>query len=320
MSSWVVTLALLVSTRHLCAHRRLLGVSKSCMRWAVLAELGAKPYHYYWVKALVRFQEAIVQSNSPLLADVARADAMLACDVLPDGHQCTACWSAELADALKSIGAAAGLEVQGTEWSERVKQGLPLGCRSAVMDATLAAYDRLAWQECLGAEHAVRSEQLPDGVRRKRLTYFAYFKPAQLGQVPAYLRLDHERHKHIRHMSRFRLSCHKLHVEVGRRCNPREAWAARTCTRCSPAHLASLTCAVDDEHHMIFECERFEALRNEVVEFTPGSHRFVPGVRTALNRAGSSVRRFIESDPRTVSHFVSKCMDILDNEAHNRDA
>ncbi len=68
---------------------------------------------------------------------------------------------------------------------------------------------------------------------------------------------------------------------------------------------------------MIFECERFEALRSEPVEFVPGSHRFVPGVRTTLIQAHGSVRRFMDSDPQTVLHFVSKCMSILDDEARN---
>ena len=69
---------------------------------------------------------------------------------------------------------------------------------------------------------------------------------------------------------------------------------------------------------MIFECERFEALRNEAVECVPGTRRFVPGIRTTLDRAGrGSVRRFMDSDPQTVLHFVSRCMNILEDEARN---
>ena len=305
-----------VSIRHLCTLRRLLGVSNSSYRWAVLAELGVKPYHYYWVKALLKFQAAIVHSNSSLLAEVSRADAMLANDTLPNGQRCTDCWSAELALALRSIGEAAGMPEEGLGWAERVAQGLPVASRNAVMDATLEAYDRLAWQECTGAQGLVRSAQLPPGLGRKRLTYFAHFKPTQPDQMPSYLRLGEQRHKQIKLMARFRLGCHKLQVELGRRTNPLVAWQHRTCMRCSAAHRASLTCAVDDEHHMIFDCERFEALRNEAAEFVPGTRRYTPGVRTTLNRAGGSVRRFMESDPQTVLKFVSKCMDIVETEAH----
>ena len=300
-----------VSTRHICALRRMLGVANSTARWAVLAELGAKPYHFYWIKALVRFQEAILQSNSPLLAEVAKADAALASDVLPGGQRCSTCWSAELADALESIGGAAGMPAQGDNWAVRVRQGNPLGCRPAVLDATLAAYDVLAWRECEGRHDLVRSAQLPPGVRRKLLTYSAYFKTTQPDQVPAYLRLDQELHKHIRQLARFRLSCHKLQVELARHRRPLANWSDRTCTRCSAAHLATLSCTIDDEHHMIFDCERFAALRDH---HPPNTRRAAPSTRAALDDAQGSVRRFMESDPHTVLHFISGCMDILDSE------
>ena len=324
-----------VSRRQLWALRRLLGVSNSAVRWAVLAELGVKPYHYYWVKALLKFQEAIVQSNSSLLADVAKADALLAGDVMPDGRRCTDCWSAELARALRSIGEVVDRAEDGAGWAGQITQGVPFGSRHAVLDAALVAYDRLAWEEGLigldGAQGLVRSAQLPEGVGRKHLTYFAWFKPTQQHAMPTYLKLDQERHKQIKQLARFRLSCHKLRVELERhRLNPqhvpnapppnpppRVPWQERTCTRCSAAHLASLACAVDDEHHMVFDCERFEDLRNEAVEFVPGTLRFVPGVRTCLVRAGGSVRRFMDSDPQTVLHFVSRCMNVLEDEARN---
>ena len=303
-----------VSTRHMCALRRLLGAANSAANWAVLAELGAKPYHYYWVKALVRFQEVILQSNSPLLAEVAKADAALASDALPGGQRCSTCWSAELADALKSIGDTAGLPAQGDNWADRVRQGNPLGCRTAVLDATLAAYDSLAWRDLEGAQGMVRTAELPPGVGRKHLTYYAYFKPPSPVQVPSYLRLDQELHKQIRQLARFRLGCHKLKVELGRHCNPPVPWQARTCSRCSAAHLSALTCAVDDEHHMIFECESFTHLRNQATVFVPGMPRFVAGPRTALLRAQGSVRQFMDSNPHTVLHFISRCMDILVSE------
>jgi hypothetical protein len=149
----------------------------------VLAELDAKPYHYYWLKALLKFQESCVKSNSSLLADVVKADAMLSRDVLagPDtdgsgARRCETCWSAELAKALESIGEAAGLAEQGKTWADRIRQGLPLGVRSAVLGSLVSAYDQLAWQECLGREGLVRSAELPQGFR-KRLACRAYFEP-----------------------------------------------------------------------------------------------------------------------------------------------
>ena len=53
---------------------------------------------------------------------------------------------------------------------------------------------------------------------------------------------------------------------------------------------------------------------NEAAVFVPGMQRFVPGPRTALHRAQGSVRRFMDSNPHTVLHFISGCIDILDSE------
>jgi hypothetical protein len=68
---------------------------------------------------------------------------------------------------------------------------------------------------------------------------------------------------------------------------------------------------------MIFDCERFAALRTEAVEFVPGARRFVPGARTLISSAGGCVRRFMEGDPHTVLRFIAKCMDILADDARN---
>ena len=66
---------------------------------------------------------------------------------------------------------------------------------------------------------------------------------------------------------------------------------------------------------MIFECESFTHLRNQATVFVPGMPRFVAGPRTALLRAQGFVRQFMDSNPRTVLHFISRCMDILDSES-----
>ena len=67
-----------VSKRHLRFLKRQIGVSYTTSNWAVLSELGCKPYHFYWVRAVCRFQKRILSSNSGVLLDVARADASLA--------------------------------------------------------------------------------------------------------------------------------------------------------------------------------------------------------------------------------------------------
>jgi hypothetical protein len=237
--------------------RSMLDVSKGCLNWAVLVELGAMPYHFYWVRALLKFHRGAVSSNSALLQAVARADALLASDTYTDEHgrvrQCEDCWTAKMATALQSIGQKAGQTAQGDGWASRVRTGHALAPELAQVTVALkAAYDRLAWQECTG--HSARDPEAP---HRKTLTYFTHFKPAQ-GR-PGYLKLDMAMHKQIKQMARFRLSCHTLRVETGRRTGT--AWADRRCTRCNAEHLSTLDCGVDDEQHMIFDCQAFEHLR-----------------------------------------------------------
>ena len=56
----------------------------------------------------------------------------------------------------------------------------------------------------------------------------------------------------------------------------------------------------------------FQGLRQEVVEFVPGTPSFVPGIGTLLARADGCVRRFMEGDPKTVLRYIARCMDMLD--------
>ena len=66
---------------------------------------------------------------------------------------------------------------------------------------------------------------------------------------------------------------------------------------------------------MIFDGERFAALRDTPLS-APGSRRPAPSARSTLISAQGSVRRFMEGDPHTVLHFISRCMDILNVETH----
>ena len=63
---------------------------------------------------------------------------------------------------------------------------------------------------------------------------------------------------------------------------------------------------------LLFDCERFAALRDH---HPPNTRRVSPSTRRAArDDAQGSVRRFMESDPHTVLHFISGCMDILDSD------
>jgi hypothetical protein len=185
------------------------------------------------------------------MVDAIKSDAMLAT------AGSTFCWSAELATGLASIGQVAGASTVGAGWAEKVKSAAPVEV-GEVIPYLERAYATLAWGGFEGVGN-IRSAQLPsEADRRKQLTYFKWFK--QEGWAP-YLHSPPSRSRQVKQMARLRLGSHGLEVEWGRR--SAVVWQDRHCTRCSQAHLNTLGCKVDDEYHLLFECEGTTAVRND---------------------------------------------------------
>jgi len=288
-----------VSQRHLRYLKRLLGLPYSTSNWAVLAEVNCRPFHFYWVRALCKFHARMFSSNSPLLVDVAQADAALA--VEGSGN----CWSAEFGRALESIACKAGEGELGNALRDSVFAGTSVNT-GTVVRVLEQAYEEDAWGGFAQAgdlrEH-LRANQGQQLRRSKCLTYFSWFKLPEPGW-PTYLRgLQRNRvHKMMKHLARFRLGAHALRVEMGRRQNL--IWESRTCQRCSSAHLQSLACKVDDEHHCIFDCTAFEHHRAAI-----------PGVQQLIADAAGCVRAFMAGDVTVVREYIAACMCTLDLEA-----
>jgi hypothetical protein len=242
-----------VSNRHMGFLRRVVGVQRSTPNWVMISEMArGRPLHFYWVRALLRFHKRCLNCNSPLMVDAMKSDAMLAAA----GY--TLCWSAELATGLASIGQVAGAPNVGSGWAACVKQGRPVEVGEVLPHLQLA-YDKMAWGGFEAVGGNIRVAQLPEGAdRRKHLTYHKWFR--QEGW-PAYLHSPSSRFRQVQQMARFRMGSHGLEVEWGRR--QAKAWQERHCTRCSPAHLSTLACMVDDEYHLIFECESTAASREQ---------------------------------------------------------
>jgi hypothetical protein len=86
----------------------------------------------------------------------------------------------------------------------------------------------------------------------------------------------------MKQLARFRLSAHKLQVEVGR--HQGVLWENRLCSRCVASGNGQW---VDDEQHMIFECHAFEDLKfRALIDSSNGSVRFMRGERWSV---GSSL-------------------------------
>ena len=285
-----------VSKRHLRYLKRMLGLPYSTSNWAVLAEVSCRPFHFYWVRALCRFHTRLLGSNSPLLVDVAKADAALAAEGSGD------CWSAEFGRALESIACKAGEAELGRSWCESVFAGDNVNA-GTVARTLEQAYEIDAWggfDQVADLREHLRAHQGQQGSRSKSLTYFCWFKLPEPGW-PHYLRgLHHSRSQSmLKQLARFRLGAHTLRVEMGRRQD--EVWEARTCQRCSQAHLQSLACPVDDEHHCIFDCAAFEHLRASI-----------PGVQELIANSAGCVRTFMSGEATVVRNYVAACMDTLD--------
>ena len=285
-----------VSKRHLRYLKRMLGLPYATSNWAVLAEVSCRPFHFYWVRALCRFHTRLLGSNSPLLVDVAKADAALAAEGSGD------CWSAEFGRALESIACKAGEAELGRSWCESVFAGGNVNA-GTVARTLEQAYEIDAWggfDQVADLREHLRAHQGQQGSRSKSLTYFCWFKLPEPGW-PHYLRgLHHSRSQSmLKQLARFRLGAHTLRVEMGRRQD--EVWEARTCQRCSQAHLQSLACPVDDEHHCIFDCAAFEHLRASI-----------PGVQELIANSAGCVRTFMSGEATVVRNYVAACMDTLD--------
>jgi hypothetical protein len=285
-----------ISKRHIRFIKRQLGVPYTVSNWTAMCEANVRPFHYYWVRAACRFQARLLDSNSPLLVDVAKADAALASDGAGD------CWSAEFGRALESIGVKADDAELGRVWCDQAFSATGVNAGS-VLSSLEKAYELSAWEgigQVPDVREYMRAHQGDAGRRSKRVVYHSWFKLKESGW-PAYLSgLPNKEQQHMMHqVARFRLSAHRLQVELGRRTGT--IWESRHCTRClqhSGEHH------VDDEQHMIFECPTFEDLRHSV-----------DGARDLIGAASGCVRSFMSGDTSVVASFISGCLDRVDAEA-----
>ncbi len=98
---------------------------------------------------------------------------------------------------------------------------------------------------------------------RKLLTYAKYFRKEDqaVPEIADYFVDSRLSHCDITvRTARFKHGSHFLGVEKGR--FNKGLWPQRPCTRCCDEHykcsVRSLSCPVDDEVHLVFECEAFE--------------------------------------------------------------
>jgi hypothetical protein len=204
--------------------------------------------------------------GNPLLWEAMRANVVLS----KDGHKA---WCARLAWFLKFIGV--------------------LSCEEMDMctshDLNMVAQAVLLWA-------GSRRQQLLHAGATVQNTYVQCFRTAPLGEESRpypYLRPGLRiPHSLVLSMARFRLSSHKLGVELGRRHGV--VWFARGCKLCAALGMHDLP--VDDEAHLLFSCPATAVARRE--------RRFAQLPFTSLQDLMCC------RDVYGVALFVHKCMKI----------
>ena len=239
-------------TRHLGFLKRLLKVKRSTNSSVILRECGQLPLHFYWLRSTIKFWNSCV--------DVSSSDHALFCGLLRDvmfaelqlsrvGRR--KCWSRDVMEALRFLGVNASL---ASNQSGGV--GEPHLLSVDLAEVMSAAYKQLKSVWALCSAHDPRATTLPERCGRKLVTYEQWmsmpWEREAKPPLPPYLNLSLPKNVR-RDMARFRMSSHHLHVETGR-------WQGapvhdRICALCGGP--------VQDEKHVLLECEAFVNVRGE---------------------------------------------------------
>ena len=274
--------------------RHLSWVRRGTDRLTLLAEVGQRPLQFYWWRSVLNFwNHSVAAQDNPVMTQALRSDLRLA------KENCIYCWTAEVRAAT------AALTVPPSEDSPTTPSPPlppPFATVAKVDAGELLGQIWHTYEDAWGVraqDGFVREEEV---AHRPRMTYASCFRlpagpPDEALPLPAYLS-SHDKHD-VRRMAGFRLGSHQLGVARGRFRDPPVPWKERICTRCSGDHLAGLACKVDDEHHMIFDCEAFNDLRIEY---------------HSLFENTTTVRDFFsdDNDDDAVQSFILDCLQLVD--------
>jgi len=274
--------------------RHLIKIRKSTCNWAILNETGQKPSQFYWWRMVVKFWNDLIENcNSNMIKEVVISETNLA------NEGCEDCWLGEIKQAL--IGLQAEDEVKDMVEGRSIDWN--------VIDMKLAINYYSFWNSM--EEPYYRDADVDN---RKTRTYFHCFH-SKVEEVTNTKSIFPFCQKYLRHgfsykdairIARFRMGSHNLGVERGR--FTRTPWSQRQCTRCSDDYLSSLSCSVDDEHHMLFDCEAFNHLRLGNVQ------DIITDLISDLSQGPPGVQELLKSDYYTIHNFISYCMNIVDEQ------
>jgi Reverse transcriptase (RNA-dependent DNA polymerase) len=277
-------------TSDICLHHlhfllKIAGLKHGINKWCIMHEFKQLPSQFFWWRAILKFWNKLLTTNSAVLLSVVKSDLALS-KVSKYG------WCANLTAAMQTLPLLSADNVDQAVLA--VSQFRPVDV-TATLQRVMLAHSHL-WETFQGVPD-FRGQQVH---HRKLATYFHCFKrTAAVHKLPAYLSCATLPPQVVHNVLRFRLGAHRLFVERGRYLSI--PWERRFCQRCGPS--SSL---VDDEFHMIFECKSFDNLRSD------------PQVHDVIVAANGSVRRFCNHPNfQVVAKFLSSCMHIVDNTVIN---
>ena len=215
-----------LQVKHLSFLKRILKVKSSAVNWAVLRECAQEPLQFYWFRAVGRFWNSMVRSNSNTLRSVLKADIVLG------NSGCDRCWSRQVKDAMVDLRSAS--EFKECLWSFRE-------VNLSKLAADVRFRHHAVWREAEG--------QNPRTYRKKSAVYHNWFglplkeysESRPSARLPLYLTVNLNR-KVVRDVSRFRLRAHGLKCETGLYDR-----SSHICDLCDSSE-------VQDELHVVYRC------------------------------------------------------------------
>ncbi len=226
--------------------RQLLKLRRSISPHVVFAELAEAPWQRTWWSQVLRFMHRLDSMDEGSLHPDTLSDNIH--DALDNPMLPGCCnWAAGVRKQFASLG------VPSPFSGGRIRNVEHHAFRKAMLARDMSIWEGLHISPCGAPSRGT-----------KLCTYLRWFAwPDRINTEPYYeLPLPDEKLRSIFH---FRVGAHSLPIEQGRIGMPRVSRHLRRCTFCA-------TTAVGDEHHCVFDCPRFQGLRQQHAVVFQDSH------------------------------------------------
>jgi hypothetical protein len=240
--------------------RGILGVRQCTPTEVVLAELGRFSLAAFWAKMVTRFWNRLIcMADDRLLKQAFHLSLELATRTPASWPAAHRPWAAQVADMFRALG-------------KEVSLGAPTEFAAADIVATVQAREL----DALTASQKSKVQHYISCIRGGGVTIDNYQPTAYLAAVA-----DRPRRACL---AQLRTGSHWLRVETGRW--QRLEREQRVCPHCAAG-------AVEDEMHMIFDCPKYDGVRQQF-----------PALFSSGNR---NLGSFLSQDPTAVAEFIYQC-------------